>query len=288
MQIIDSPTAMRQYSDAERRAGRRIGFVPTMGALHDGHLQLIRRARTESDIVVVSIYVNPTQFAPHEDLTRYPRPFERDCALAEAEGVDVVFHPDDASMYPAGSSVHVDPGPIATVFEGAIRPGHFSGVATIVLKLFNIVAPDLAVFGQKDAQQAVLIRRLVTDLNLPLSLLVVPTVREADGMAMSSRNVYLSQSERSAARRISTSLFIARDRHAAGERDADRLRAGVADSITAGGHLSLDYAAVVDPDTFAELHGTITAPAVLVVVAARAGTTRLIDNIALDTTGALA
>lgn len=288
MQIIDSPSAMRQFSDAQRRAGRRIGFVPTMGALHDGHLQLIRRARAESDVVVISIYVNPTQFAPHEDLTRYPRPFERDCALAEAEGVDVIFHPDDHTMYPAGSSVRVDPGPIATVFEGAIRPGHFSGVATIVLKLFNIVAPDVAVFGQKDAQQAVLIRRLVDDLNLPVALIVASTVREADGMAMSSRNVYLSQSERSAARSISASLLAARDRHTAGERNADLLRAIVADGITAGGVLALDYAAVVDAATFTELHGIMQTPSVLLVVAARAGTTRLIDNIALDNTGALA
>lgn len=288
MQIIDSPRAMRQFSDAERRAGRRIGFVPTMGALHEGHLQLIRRARAESDVVVVSIYVNPTQFAPHEDLARYPRPFDRDCALAEQEGADVIFHPNDGAMYPAGCSVQVDPGAIASVFEGAIRPGHFSGVATIVLKLFNIVAPDIAVFGQKDAQQAVLIRRLVDDLNLPVGLIVVPTVREADGMAMSSRNVYLSQSERSAARNISASLFAARDRHAAGERDADQLRACVADGVTAGGVLALDYAAVVDAATFTELHGLLQAPAVLLIVAARAGTTRLIDNIALDNTGALA
>lgn len=288
MQIIDSPSAMRQFSDAERRAGRRIGFVPTMGALHEGHLQLIRRARAESDVVVISIYVNPTQFAPHEDLTRYPRPFERDCALAAEEGVDVIFHPDDGAMYPAGSSVRIDPGALASSFEGAVRPGHFAGVATIVLKLFNIVAPDFAVFGQKDAQQAVLIRRLVADLNVPVALIMASTVREADGMAMSSRNVYLSQSERSAARSISASLFAARDRHAAGERNADLLRACVADGITAGGVLSLDYAAVVDAATFTELHGMIEAPSVLVIVAARAGTTRLIDNIALDNTGALA
>lgn len=288
MQIIDSPTAMRQFSDATRRAGRRIGFVPTMGALHEGHLQLIRRARALSDVVVVSIYVNPTQFAPHEDLARYPRPFERDCALATAEGVDVVFHPDTDAMYPAGSMVKVDPGPIASVFEGAIRPGHFSGVATVVLKLFNIVGADIAVFGRKDAQQAVLIGRLVADLNVPVSIVVEPTVREADGVAMSSRNMYLSQSERSAARAISASLFAARDRHAEGERNADTLRAIVADGITAGGVLTLDYATVVTSDTFDELHGTIDAPAALLIVAARAGTTRLIDNIVLDTTGALA
>ncbi len=286
MRVFESPAAMRQYSDTQRRNGLRVAFVPTMGALHEGHLQLIRRARSESDVTIVSVFVNPTQFAPHEDLDRYPRPFERDCELAAQAGADAMFHPTAVAMYPEGTSVRVDPGVIATVFEGAIRPGHFTGVATVVLKLFNIVGPDVAVFGQKDAQQAVLIRRLVHDLNVPVKILIEPTVREADGVAMSSRNVYLSQSERVAARNISASLLQTRDRFRAGERNADSLRACIATGIAASTLLALEYVAIVSADSFEPIDGTIDLPSAIAIVAVRAGSTRLIDNIVLDNTGA--
>src|ERR671935_2931272 len=206
------------------RSGVTVGLVPTMGALHEGHLSHVRRARERDDVVVASVFVNPTQFGPSEDLTRYPRTPERDAALLEAEGVDVLFMPSAEEMYPPGFATRVEVGRIGEVLEGASRPGHFAGVATVVLKLFQLVRPTRAYFGQKDAQQLAVIRQMVRDLNLPVEIVAGPTIREPDGLAMSSRNAYLYPAERRAATVLYHTLTAARDRYSAGERDAEALR----------------------------------------------------------------
>ena len=234
------------------------GLVPTMGALHAGHRALLRRARSECDVVVMSLFVNPTQFGPDEDLDTYPRDEERDRAIAAEEGVDEVYAPAVEDVYPIGFSTTVDVGPLADVFEGASRPGHFGGVATVVLKLFERVRPDVAMFGQKDAQQVAVIRRMVRDLDVPIALTVVPTVREADGLAVSTRNAYLSDDERRRAPSLHRALV---------DRDP---------SLVEG---DLDYLAVVDPETFAVVEPQ---PGALVVGAARFGSTRLIDNVPVE------
>jgi len=272
------------HTIAEMRAARQglaapVGFVPTMGYLHEGHLALVRRARGECASVVVSIFVNPTQFGPGEDYARYPRDLPRDLALLAAEGVDLVFHPEPAEMYPPGHETYVEVGSIATRLEGASRPGHFRGVATVVTKLFNIVQPDRAYFGQKDAQQVAVIKRLVADLNLPVDIVVVPTVREPDGLAMSSRNTYLNPRERQAATVLWRALCCARERWQAGERDASRLRREMTAVIQAEPLARIDYVSLAHPETLEELE-TVTGPA-LASLAVRIGTTRLIDNITL-------
>ncbi|HEY8395043.1 MAG TPA: pantoate--beta-alanine ligase [Thermaerobacter sp.] len=255
-----------------------IGFVPTMGYLHEGHLSLIRRARAECDAVVVSVFVNPLQFGPGEDYERYPRDLERDCRLAAEAGADLLFHPDAREMYPEGEpQVFVDVGDLASRWEGAVRPGHFRGVVTVVTKLFHIVQPDRAYFGQKDAQQAVIIRRMAADLNFPLEVVVCPTVREADGLALSSRNVYLAPPERRAATVLYRALQAARERLEAGERDGRALAAVMEETVASEPLARLDYAAVVSPHTLEPLE-TVAPGEVLLLIAARIGTTRLIDN----------
>ena len=276
MQLVETIEATR----AIRRAlGGSLGLVPTMGYLHEGHLSLVRAARRENDAVAATIFVNPTQFGPNEDLARYPRDVARDLALLEAEGIDLVFAPSAEEMYPAGYATYVDVGRVTDRLEGASRPGHFQGVATVVAKLFGIVRPDRAYFGQKDAQQCVVIRRLVEDLNLGIELRVLPTVREPDGLALSSRNVYLSPAERRSALVLSRSLFAARDRFLAGERNAEALRALVRDAFTAEPGANLEYVSVADARDLAELD-TVDVPAI-VSLAARVGKTRLIDNVTL-------
>lgn len=278
MKVARTIADLRRTLAPERRAARTIGFVPTMGALHEGHLSLVRLARARTDVVVASIFVNPLQFGPAEDLARYPRDEASDLAKAEASGVDVVFVPGLEEMYPPGAATTVDVGPLGTIVEGAARPGHFNGVATVVAKLFNIVEPDVAFFGQKDAQQVAVIKQLVRDLDLDIEIVVGPTERDADGLALSSRNAYLSAVER----QVGSTLHVA-------------LRAGEA-AITSGDDPAIvekamwavladrdgiepDYAVAVDPDTF-------MAPAsfrpVLLAVAARVGTTRLIDNLLIE------
>jgi pantoate--beta-alanine ligase len=263
--------------DAWRRDGHgTIGFVPTMGALHDGHRALMQTARRECDRVVVSIYVNPLQFAPGEDLERYPRDWAGDLAQCGAEGVDAVVTFHDDAMYPPGHTTRVEVGGLTARLEGAHRPGHFTGVATVVTKLFNIVRPDVAYFGQKDAQQCAVIRRLTDDLNLPVALGILPTVREADGLARSSRNAYLSPEERAAAPALAQALRATAERAADGTRDGAALRAGLQGALDGAPGVALEYADVVDPTTFepAERIGL----AALAVVAARVGPARLIDN----------
>jgi pantoate--beta-alanine ligase len=265
--------------DAQSR-GKSIGLVPTMGALHDGHLSLIRRARAETGFVVVSIFVNPTQFGPHEDLWRYPRPFERDVELCKREGVDVIFAPEASTIYPPGFATFVDVEGLSQRMEGAFRPSHFRGVATVVLKLFQIVAPDVAYFGQKDAQQARVIQQMVRDLNVPVEIRVCPIVREPDGLALSSRNVYLSADERAQAIALSRSLHAAKELIGAGERDANSVRQKMRSVLESAHDVVTDYAELVDPITFEPVQ-QVTGP-VLAVVAARVGTTRLIDNLPIE------
>jgi len=276
MRVVGTIAGVRA---ARRGMGGTLGLVPTMGYLHEGHLTLVRRARQHNDRVSVSIFVNPTQFGPHEDFASYPRDMQRDLALLENEGVDLVFAPPVAVMYPQGCASVVEVGGVTERLEGAHRPGHFRGVATVVAKLFLIVAPTRVYFGQKDAQQVRVIQKMVADLDFDLEIVVVPTVREADGLAMSSRNVYLSPTERSAALVLSRSLQLAQDRFAAGERDAAAMRREMEELIGREPLARIDYVSVADADTLEEL-ATIDTPA-LVSLAVRIGKTRLIDNVLL-------
>jgi len=256
-----------------------VGLVPTMGALHDGHLSLVRRARAENDAVAATIFVNPTQFGPGEDLAAYPRSLAGDLARLEAEGVDLVFTPDAAAVYPPGFQTWVVPGPLAEPLEGARRPGHFRGVLTVVSKLLHVVEPDRAYFGQKDAQQAILVRRMVADLDLPVGIVVCPIVREPDGLALSSRNAYLTSEERRAAPVLYRSLRAVSGAWDAGERRGDRLREAARAVLAAEPLAAPDYVSAADPETLAEIE-TATGR-VLVSMAVRFGTTRLLDNILL-------
>jgi len=269
---------------AEMRSLRRglaepVGFVPTMGYLHEGHLSLVREARAENRSVVVSIFVNPTQFGPREDFASYPRDTERDLALLAEEAADVVFMPSVTEMYPERFSVYVDGGEVTERLEGACRPGHFSGVTTVVAKLFNIVRPTRAYFGQKDAQQAVVIRKMAADLNMDLEIVTLPTVREPDGLAMSSRNTYLNPAERRAALVLYQALCLSHRLWLEGEKDVGRLRREMMSLIQREPLASIDYISIADAETLDEL-GEAKPPA-LVSLAVRIGRTRLIDNIVL-------
>ncbi len=267
---------VRRAVAAARGGGLTVGLVPTMGALHEGHASLARAARAETGFVVLSLFVNPTQFGPNEDLARYPRTWDADLEVCRREGVDVVFAPDAASVYPEGFCTYVEVHGLQDRLEGASRPGHFRGVATVVLKLFNMVGPDVAYFGQKDAQQARLIEQLVRDLDVPVRLRVCPIVREPDGLARSSRNRYLDPDQRRQAVVLSRALEEARRLAGAGERDAEVIRRAVAARIADAPAAALDYAAVVDARTFRPLERL--EGEVLVAVAVRFGPTRLIDN----------
>jgi pantoate--beta-alanine ligase len=276
MEVIETISAFRQ---ARARFGR-LGLVPTMGYLHEGHLSLVRQARAECGAVAVSIFVNPTQFGPREDLSRYPRDLERDLRLLRAEQVDLVFAPSVDEIYPSGWSTFVDVRDVTEMLEGAVRPGHFGGVATVVCKLFNIVQPTRAYFGQKDAQQTVVVRKMARDLDMPLDVVVVPTVREPDGLAMSSRNVYLSAEQRRAAAVVYRALGAAGQRYAAGERDAETLRQAMRAVLAAEPLADPEYVSVADALTLRELE-QVGAAGALCSLAVRFGTTRLIDNMVL-------
>lgn len=274
-QSVSTIAEMRSLVAAARETGGRVAFVPTMGALHEGHLALVRRARKRADLVVVSIFVNPLQFGPTEDLERYPRTPEADVAVLTSLGVDVVFAPTVEEVYPDGPvPTRVTAGAIGGMFEGRSRPGHFDGMLTVVTKLLNIVQPDIAVFGQKDAQQLFLVRRLVRDLNLPIEILAVPTEREPDGLALSSRNRFLGPAERVAARVLSVALAAA---SASAERGVDAVVAAAQSAIMGEALVKLDYLAIVDEQTFIPVSDDFRGEA-LVLIAARVGTTRLIDN----------
>jgi pantoate--beta-alanine ligase len=280
MRLVTSIEDMRSASRAAQRDGKRVGFVPTMGALHEGHLSMVRAAKTQAGFVVVSIFVNPKQFGPNEDYAKYPRTLERDCGLLEKEAVDVVFAPTVDEMYPNGASTDVTVGGLSEKLCGKSRPGHFRGVTTVVSKLFNMVEPDKAFFGQKDAAQVAIIRRMARDLNIPVEIVVCPIVREPDGLAMSSRNAYLDAQQRKSALVLSRALHAVQELFARGERDAAKLRAAGKTIIAQDPAVRLDYFELVDPDNLDPIE-TISGTA-LVAVAAFVGTTRLIDNTILS------
>lgn len=273
--VVDTIAALRALVRERRVGGASVALVPTMGALHEGHLALVRRADELADVVIVSVFVNPLQFGPGEDLDRYPRTLDADLDALTGLGVDAVFAPTVAEMYPDGpASTRVTAGEVGALYEGASRPGHFDGMLTVVAKLFNIVQPDVACFGQKDAQQVHLVRRMVRDLDLPLEIEVVPTVREADGLARSSRNRYLSPDERRAALVLSEALRAAAE---AAQQGVGEVLAEAEGAFGAHESVQPEYLVVVDPETFLPVEAEASGPA-LVLVAARVGATRLIDN----------
>lgn len=276
MRVVGTVAEMHAARAALRGS---VGVVPTMGYLHEGHLSLVRAARAENETVIVTVFVNPTQFGPQEDFSTYPRDEARDLALLERESVDLVFAPSVEEIYPAGYCTYVQVEGVTERLEGAARPGHFRGVATVVAKLFNATRPTRAYFGQKDAQQCVVVRRMATDLGFDLTIRVMPTVREPDGLALSSRNVYLNPDERVAARVLSAGLFAARERWARGEREAEALRRAVREVVEREPLARLEYVSVADGETLAELE-RVDRPAI-VSLAARLGRTRLIDNVTL-------
>jgi pantoate--beta-alanine ligase len=279
VRVLTSIAEARSASRTARASGKTIGLVPTMGALHAGHLSLVEAARKSCDVVTVSIFVNPTQFGPNEDFARYPRTFDEDCRLLEQAGVDFVFAPPVQEMYPPGVSTFVDVGSVAERLDGASRPGHFRGVATVVAKLFHIVAPDLAFFGQKDAAQAAVLRKMVQDLNLDVELKVCPIVREPDGLAMSSRNRYLNETERRQALVLSRALNAVRRRVEAGEYSSRALLAEGLRVLHEEPAARLDYFSIVNPDTLEDLPDV--KQGALIAVAAWIDATRLIDNLLL-------
>lgn len=287
MQLVRLVGEVRDAVAAARKEGCLVGLVPTMGFLHDGHAALIRQAAAECGYVVVSVFVNPTQFGPAEDFAAYPRDLERDLRICEEAGASVVFAPAAEEVYPAGFRTYVEVEGLSGVLCGASRPGHFRGVATVVAKLFNMVAPDRAYFGQKDYQQTLVLRCMVRDLNLPLEVVIVPTVRHADGLAMSSRNTYLNPAERAAATVLYRALETARRVIASGERDAAALRQQLLALIAAEPLAAVDYVAVSDPQTLAPLGGFRDGDTVLVALAVKVGRTRLIDNALIPVPGGL-
>jgi pantoate--beta-alanine ligase len=280
MMVINSPDEMTRYAESERLGRERIALVPTMGYLHDGHLALMREGRRRSSVLVASIFVNPTQFGPGEDFERYPRSFERDCAMLESVPVDVVFAPEPAAMYSSDAQTWVDAGDITSGLCGAHRPGHFRGVTTIVAKLFNIVKPHLAVFGEKDFQQLRAIQKMVRDLNFDIEIVPVPIVREKDGLAMSSRNAYLSSSEREDALALSLAIRAAREKHRADPCCAEEIVFAATRVLKRLKGVAIEYVEAVDAETL-ERHPSLDRP-ILVAIAARVGKTRLIDNVVLN------
>jgi pantoate--beta-alanine ligase len=280
MRILTTVQEMRLACKQARHAageGSSLALIPTMGAIHEGHLSLIDAGRRECDVVAASIFVNPLQFGPAEDFSRYPRTFDEDCLKLSQAGVDLLFAPDAQEMYPAGATTFVEVAGLSDRLDGASRPGHFRGVATVVNKLFHIVSPDVAFFGQKDAAQVAVLQAMARDLNLPVRIAVCPIVREADGLAMSSRNRYLSPDQRPQALALSRALRLVEERIQQGETNADLLRATVAESLNRVPGLRLDYIEIVDPDTLEPVTSTIAGA--LVALAAWVGETRLIDNL---------
>jgi pantoate--beta-alanine ligase len=276
MQIFRGIQQMHSLTNVLRREGKRVAFVPTMGCLHEGHASLLREGRTRGDVLVLSIFVNPIQFGPGEDLDRYPRNLDGDCDIARSCGVDIVFTPAATEMYPPGFQTAIRIKELALPLCGASRPGHFDGVATVVAKLFNIIQPDVALFGKKDFQQLAIIRRMTTDLSLPVEIIGMPIVRERDGLAMSSRNAYLSADQRQSALCLYRAIRLVRERYATGERHAARLIEAARDLIQAEPAATIDYLEFRDADTLetaADVSDTT-----LMALAIKIGTTRLIDN----------
>jgi pantoate--beta-alanine ligase len=274
--VVDSIEEARRLVRAARTAGKRIGLVPTMGSLHEGHLSLLDAARDACDFIAATIFVNPTQFGPHEDLAKYPRPLGDDLVQLANRRVDLVFTPSDQQMYPPGYSTYVTPPQVAQPWEGVVRPGHFRGVATVVLKLFQIVPADIAFFGQKDYQQTCVIRRMVMDLNLPIEIDVRPTIRDTDGLALSSRNQYLTRDERARAIGLYQSLKRGVELIGAGEQRPEVVQRSMREQLEQHAIREIDYVGIADPETLQPLVNL--RPPIVLLVAARLGTTRLIDN----------
>ena len=279
MNIVGTIAEMRALCRSAKSGGKRLGLVPTMGALHEGHLSLVRAAKEKTDVIATSIFVNPTQFGPSEDFSRYPRALEKDCAILEREGVEFVFAPTVEEMYPAGAVTWVTVGGLSDRLCGKSRPGHFRGVATVVAKLFHIIEPDAAFFGQKDAAQHAIIRKMVRDLDMPVAIEVCPIVREADGLALSSRNTYLNTEERKSALVLYRSLQCAQELFRTGERNSAKLIAAARQEFASESNVRLDYFEIVNPDSLEPVLDT-SSPS-LAAVAAYVGNTRLIDNIVL-------
>ena len=279
MEIINSIADVRKAVSAARQSGKRIGLVPTMGALHAGHISLINRAVADCGYVVVSIFVNPTQFGPSEDYDKYPRTIDADADICSSAGVDVIFAPSVSEMYPTDNLTWVDVEKITEPLCGASRPGHFRGVTTVCTKLFNIVCPDASYFGQKDAQQSIVIKRMVADLNMPLEIIVCPTVRQDDGLALSSRNKYLTQNQRSDAVLLSKALTQAEKQISRGIRDSAEIRKSMMDTLS-GGKLEVEYLSIVNAETLEDVDEI--SGKTLIAIAAKVADTRLIDNIFVD------
>ncbi len=279
MKVIENISEMHNLASQFRQEGRTIGFVPTMGALHQGHLSLMDHARKETDAVIVSIFVNPAQFGPEEDFKQYPRDIESDAEKTSSAGIDILFTPAPSGIYPEGFTTYVSVERLSDILCGKTRPGHFRGVATVVLKLFNIVRPHRAFFGQKDFQQTVIIKRMVKDLNLDIDIAVLPTVRETDGLAMSSRNQYLNKKERGAANSLYRALIKGRLLFDSGHKNAEILREVILHTLAEEPSVQLEYLAIADPETLEE--ETDAGKGTVIAIAARIGNTRLIDNIIL-------
>jgi len=277
MQIVKSIGEMQDTSERFRREGKTIAVVPTMGYLHRGHASLIERARSRSDVVITTIFVNPAQFAPNEDFNRYPRDYNRDTSVAANAGTDIIFYPDTADMYPKEFKSYVEVEGVSRILEGAFRPIHFRGVTTVVAKLFHITKPHAAVFGQKDAQQAFIIQKMVNDLNFDIDIIIAPIIREEDGLALSSRNVYLNETERKNALVLHRSLQHAAKRIQDGENNATALHREMENIIKSGNPSQIDYVVFINPEIFTVVE-KFEPPEVLAAVAVRFGTTRLIDN----------
>lgn len=281
LKLVEITEDLRREVAAARAEGGRIGLVPTMGALHEGHLSLVRAAREQCDFVVVTIFVNPAQFGPHEDFGQYPRRLESDLAACRELGVDLVYHPATESVYPEEFKTFVEVEELSNMLEGAFRPGHFRGVATVVLKLFNRVCPDVAYFGRKDYQQQLLIRRMCADFDLPISLQICPIVRDEDGLALSSRNSYLTPQQRRSALALSQSLQLARDQFAKGATNVEAVRALMRAHLNETPGVELDYATIAHPESLVEIAEPL--PEMIALVAARVDAIRLIDNMLLKT-----
>lgn len=279
MEVFKSIHDIRGFLGPKKKAGALIGLVPTMGALHEGHRVLIKACRQESDLTVVSVFVNPTQFGPNEDYLHYPRPFQDDILVSQEEGVDALFAPDVSEMYPSGFVTRVHVEGLAEKLCGAFRVGHFEGVATVVLKLFNIISPDLAYFGEKDFQQYVILKRMVEDLNVPVSLRAIPTVRDQDGLALSSRNAYLSPEERNKALGLYRSLKAGKEAYLKGESNPEAIIACVKSELSCLGLEGVDYVSLVDPITLSV--PSVAFPGCRIMLAVRIGKARLIDNVVL-------
>ena len=277
MKTVFSLEQIRKISSELRKNGRTIGFIPTMGALHAGHLKLVKESKNKNDVTVVSIFVNPAQFSPTEDLVKYPRPFEQDKQLLEQEKIDYLFYPNAKTMYPNGFQTYVTPNNLSNILEGKSRPGHFSGVATVVLKLSNLVNPIHAYFGQKDFQQSVVVKQMVYDLNLPININVVPTVRDKDGLALSSRNIFLNPQERSQALSLYQSLLLAKKLILSRNKSVKLIKKEMKNYLQKNKLIQLDYIEICNPENLSPLK--VTPKKAVILIAAFVGKTRLIDNI---------